>query len=297
MELQIAILAISFFTLSILLPPVLDGIERKIKAKIQSRIGPPTLLQTWYDIVKLLSKELRVPRGAELVLATVLTAFIASICLVASLSYVISSITMEPLALALIIVLAIAVHTLSILIASGTSNPFALIGGFRAIALGIVNEVGLFMAISLAAYSAYIYAVSPSPKALMSLCIAIVMLLLSTYVASGRIPYDIHEAEPELAAGALIELGGPALGIYLYSHFIERFALKAIASYLILYPSIKTLGSQLFIIAVLGLTVLLYISYAILSAILGRTRVDLGVKFLLFSYSLTAILWVLVWLV
>jgi len=37
---------------------LLDGVERKIKARIQSRIGPP-VTQTLYDLLKLLEKEVK----------------------------------------------------------------------------------------------------------------------------------------------------------------------------------------------------------------------------------------------
>ncbi len=39
-----------------ILPVILDGVERKLKARVQSRIGPP-ITQTLYDLLKLTIKE------------------------------------------------------------------------------------------------------------------------------------------------------------------------------------------------------------------------------------------------
>ncbi|MFH1470433.1 MAG: NADH-quinone oxidoreductase subunit H, partial [Candidatus Micrarchaeota archaeon] len=42
---------------------ILQGIQRKLVARFQNRIGPP-VLQPLYDILKLLNKETMVPRNA-----------------------------------------------------------------------------------------------------------------------------------------------------------------------------------------------------------------------------------------
>ncbi len=284
------------FAVALLLPPVLDGVERKIKAKIHSRIGPPTIMQTWYDIEKLFSKELKLPRGAELSLMTILAGFVVALCFAAALSYSVSFTGLSPPMLALLLVLAVTLHSLSVVSASATSNPFAVIGGVRLVVLAIVNEIGMALSAALTLYSTYLYTASGG-KTLPLLILSALMLFIAIYVACGRIPYDIHEAEPELAAGALIEFSGPALGMYLYTHFIERFLLKCFAMYLVLYPILANLGPLLSSAIILGSATLLWAIYATVSAILGRTRLDLGVKFLAASYTVLTVLWVVIWLV
>ncbi len=296
MELQALISFVLILVVALFLPPVLDGIERKIKAKIHSRVGPPTIMQTWYDIEKLFSKELKLPRGAELSLLTILTGFVTALCFVIALSYSVSFAGLNTSMLALLLVLAVALHSLSVVSASATSNPFAVIGGARLIVLTIVNEIGMALSAALTLYSVHLYIIN-GERMLPLLILSAVMLLIAIYVACGRIPYDIHEAEPELAAGALIEFGGPALGIYLYTHLIERFLLKCFAVYLVLYPILVNLSPLLSGATILGLAVLLWAVYATISAILGRTRLDLGVKFLVASYTALTALWVVAWLV
>ena len=56
------LLSLAAAVISMALAPVYDGVERKVRAAIHTRIGPP-VLQTWYDIVKLFSKEAVIPAG------------------------------------------------------------------------------------------------------------------------------------------------------------------------------------------------------------------------------------------
>jgi len=55
------VLAINIL-LAILMAPIFDGLRRKITARLQNRIGPP-ITQTWYDILKLLRKEIILPEN------------------------------------------------------------------------------------------------------------------------------------------------------------------------------------------------------------------------------------------
>nr|WP_234394465.1 NADH-quinone oxidoreductase subunit H [Thermococcus piezophilus] len=56
---KIAFAAVSLMII-ILLPPLLDGISRKIKATVQERQGP-SVFQTYYDLSSLLSMEPMLP--------------------------------------------------------------------------------------------------------------------------------------------------------------------------------------------------------------------------------------------
>jgi len=270
--------ALILSAVSLFIPPLLDSVERKVRAKVQSRIGPPTLLQTWYDISKLLRKELKMPRGSELSAVLIILALVAIV--VAVFLPFISIAFHAATPLISFIIITSAVHMLLFYASTATSNPFAVVGTSRAVALIIINEVALISyALFLISQWRCIY-VKPAP-----VLMALVGLLISCYVASGRIPFDIYEAEPELASGSMIEFSGPLLGLYIYVHTSERYfysLLPAAISALIIFGE----GSIHSAMTAFAVAVLLYIVYGIIAAILGRTRVDIGVKTLTFLYLL-----------
>ncbi|MEM4844591.1 MAG: NADH-quinone oxidoreductase subunit H, partial [Ignisphaera sp.] len=88
---ETALAIVTSMLLYIFLPPLLDGIERKIRAKIQTRYGPPTILQTWYDIIKLSSKELRIPPTLQYSIFLFILALSLSITTLYLLSYILIS--------------------------------------------------------------------------------------------------------------------------------------------------------------------------------------------------------------
>ena len=269
------------------LPPLLDGIERKIRAKIQTRYGPPTILQTWYDILKLFSKEIKIPSAFQYSIYLLILAFSLSITVVYLLSYIQTSFSLHTLTL--IIVLMISIHSLMAFISTLSSNPFSIIGIFRGLTIDIVNEMGFIASISL--YYLSLITLSSSPKSITPLVISMVFVFIVPYVASKRLPYDLHEAEPELASGSIIEFSGPILALYLYLHLIDRYALialpitigLALRAALPLYISIPLIH-----IAAMGM----YLIFGIVATLLGRSRIDIAVKTLILIYLVIIILWI-----
>ncbi|MEM0371455.1 MAG: NADH-quinone oxidoreductase subunit H [Ignisphaera sp.] len=210
--------------LYIFIPPILDGIERKIKANIQTRYGPPTIFQTWYDILKLMSKELIMSTKVRYIIlplsiSLTLTLFLA---IVISLSIVstTSLLSFYPYA-ALFLVIVISIHALHLLLYISSANPFSIIGTFRIISIDVANEVGFATFLVLTMVSRYVN----SSASLSLFILSFIPLLIAVYVSSRRLPYDLHEAEPELASGSIIELSGPILGLYI-SIFLKNIYLS-----------------------------------------------------------------------
>jgi len=293
----ITISLISFFAVvSAFLPPLLDGVERKVRAKIQSRIGPPTVMQTWYDLRKLAVKELKMPLGGELAVLTVFLSLITSVSSIAYLTYVLITSTLNPLSIATLIVLITASHNLTLLSSVSTSNPFSIVGSYRNVTLLLVNEFGFMAGFIATLYALVRLSTNPTPLSFLAYALGLAALIISTYVGCGRLPYDIHEAEPELASGALIEFSGVALGTYLYTHLMMRYVFSLLVAYAI---STLIIGftNALVVIAVLALlTSIIYILYGVVAAMLGRTRVDLGVRTLFTLYVSLTLCLVVAWL-
>lgn len=280
----ILVLASILLTLALVaMPPLIDGVERKVRASIQSRIGPP-IIQTWLDLMKLLAKEIKLPESSELAALTALLSVVISVALLCCLA-VFTAVRMVSVGAALAIVMLIAsLHGLSLLTACTTANPFAAVGSFRRVALTIVNEAGLLLSIALALYSIQI-----SSRSLVPLAISAAMLAISGFANSGRLPYDLHEAEPELASGTVIELSGPLLAAEIYSHLAERMALTALPMYVLFAALAKNLVVRC--LGFLAGSIGLWLVFAVTSTVLGRSRVDLAIRSLGAVYASMAIAW------
>ncbi len=279
--------ALALFAL--LAPPLIDGVERKIRASIHSRIGPP-VTQTWLDLLKLLSKEIKLPRGAELAaFTTALGAAIAALLGVLLSLFASMNLLSVPFVVT-VLVLVVSVHALSLATGCASFNPFASIGSFRRVVLSVVNEVGLVLSVALALFSRGV----GGAKGWALLGVSTAMMLVAVFASSGRLPYDLHEAEPEIASGTLIELSGPLLALEMYSHLVERWALAALPIYVSVLPLISNPILNAVAMAI-GSTVL-WCCFATTSALLGRSRVDLAVKSLGTIYTLSTIAWVGLWI-
>lgn len=271
---MIILLSLPAILASVLLPTLLDGVERKIKALVHTRIGPP-ILQSWYDIIKLFNKEYYIPLKSLHTLALVLSALLVTVFTIA---YTCISILEQvtPYDLLVITVLVAISQTIFIAIPLTIPNPYSIIGASRELLIMLVNE-GIFLVLA----SLYIYytgietltTINTASFKLYLIPILLALLIVS-YVGSGRVPFDIAEAEPELASGLLIELSGPLLGAYLLTMHLKRFLFKLYASILIL--GVLGFHGIVFLYSALILAIIIWIIYALIAAMLGRSRVDLA---------------------
>ncbi len=286
---------IAVFIVLLVLAPILDGIERKIKAKIHSRIGPPTVLQSWYDILKLFSKELIIPEGARSIFIVIglMVSLVVFALFILPYGYPLVSQSVLP-DIVFLLVLLISIQLLWAISSLVTGNPFATIGVFREASLGIVNEFFLalgFIALMLMCGTSSFANISLGNIPVIAYIVLVVSLMIACYVASGRIPYDIGEAEPELASGILIEFSGPLLGLALYTHFVKRILLYGVVADLIVLPFHSMLGPIYSTIFFIVLLIGVWLLFAVVSIILARTRVDIAPKELLKVYLPLSILY------
>ena len=104
--------------------------------------------------------------------------------------------------------------------------------------------------------------------------IIVLSLFINSYVSSGRIPFDIAEAEPELASGLMIEFSGPVLGFFLLMFHIKRFFVKLLPTIILLSMLIK--DPIIVLVGSIVVVVLVWVLYSVIASILGRSRVDLA---------------------
>ncbi|MEM2253374.1 MAG: NADH-quinone oxidoreductase subunit H [Desulfurococcaceae archaeon] len=264
--------------LALAMPALLDGVERKLKAAIQSRIGPP-IHQTVLDLLKLFRKELVLPRESMHILYMAFIYLSLSIVAVGSL---IASITLGSMELfiASAILLSI-IQAIHVAMPFTTYNPFSIVGASRELVLAVINESALLITIGLAIL------VNPlmSPPLIWrsTYFLLLLELLIASYIASGRTPYDIAEAEPEIASGWLIEFSGPLLGIIIYANLLRKAIVKLVVG-IVLAGLITGNGSMGLLLSLIAMA-LLWVAYTVASTIVGRSRVDVAPKTMILMHT------------
>jgi len=218
---------------------VLDGVERKVKARVQRRVGPP-ILQTLYDVLKLYRRP--VTRDE---FAGPFHAVAPALALAASLTCAAVLPSLLPASVGFtgdLIVVVYLVSSVSALTAFGAASsgiPFSVVGGWREASLAMTSEFMLgatVAAIASSKGSLLLSSVMPlidfsglSTGALkVSPIIALVSLALIAYVEGSRLPFEIAEAEPELAGGVLSGYGGPPLALLMHSILLKRVLLATL---------------------------------------------------------------------
>lgn len=258
------------------LAPLLDGIARQIRARLESRAGPP-ILQGYVDLAKLAGKR-EVSAGTDalargLPIAALATAVAAGVLLPVNGT--------APLGFAgdgLVVIYLLALSSVALALAgSASASPFASLGAGRemlllflaepviAVALFVLGmKSGSFRLVDLAAWQA---AHGPGISGLL----AAAGVLLALPATMGRLPFDQPEAEQELMGGVTIEFGGRRLALLRWTLFVRWLVVAwLVAEVLAPTPLLPVLG-----VLVAAVKVLVVFGIAMTaSALLARLRVD-----------------------
>jgi len=265
--------------------PVLDGIERKfIRARIQSRVGPP-ILQTYYDLIKLFRKELLVPSTAsKLFIIAPMLSFSTSVAALFIIPYTLSNPLSFEGDLILFIYLLIFSSITALLGGLSSGNPFAEVSSSRELSLLMASELLLGLSIAVIALkhsSLSLSKISSTPVITPSTVLAYITLLYYAFIKSARTPYDIAEAEPEIASGYLIEYSGPLLAFAILGNLVRRYLTTSFFVIVSLGPLISLITSVIptpikgltNYVLILILSMLTYLVLGTASVIHGRYRV------------------------
>lgn len=202
---------------------VLIGLDRKVTAAMQLRIGPP-LLQPLYDLTKLLAK------------ASPATDRLASGLLVTHLAFAAGALAIVLAGGDLLVAVLVlgAAQVMFILAAAAVESPYAQLGASREIVLLVAMEPLLLLVV--AAYgivagsfsTASIAAAAAPLPSLPTLGLTLAVLLAATLRKS---PFDLassHHAHQELVKGSTTEMAGPWLAIAELGHWYETALVLAL---------------------------------------------------------------------
>ena len=287
-------------TFCLLIVIFLIWLTRKIIARMQDRIGPNRvggrfgLLQTVADVMKLLTKEVIHPSGADWVAfnAAPFLVVMAALLAWAVMPFAPGVIGVD-LNIGIFYIIAISSASVMVLLLAGwgSNNKYALLGAFRSVAQMVSYEVPMILSLLVP----IILAGTMSTKGIIDAQnipflfmapVAAIIFYISTLAETGRTPFDLLEAESEIVAGFHIEYGGMKFGMFFLAEFINTlfwsgmFVTIFLGGYRIFglenwvsadgYPYGRLIG----LIAFFAKTFFMYFVYDWVRSTLPRVRVD-----------------------
>jgi formate hydrogenlyase subunit 4 len=278
-------LAVANVALALLLAPLYEGLMRKLKAAIHSRLGPP-ITQPYLDLFKLLGKEdLRTTGGLLYTAAPALS--LGSVLLLALL---VPMGARPPFAFAGDIVVLLYVSAISavllMLTAFGSGSPYASVGSSREMMMLLSVEpvmvvalvVGALKAGTLATGDIVAWQLAHGPT--ISMAIAGIAFFLALQAQAGKLPFDIPEADQEIMGGPLIEQSGPRLALFRWAAWSKQFVLAVLLVEVFLpWPAIGIFALDLVLTLVKAFVVLVVV--ALVDVVNPRLRIDQAMDYYL----------------
>jgi NADH-quinone oxidoreductase subunit H len=262
-------------------------VDRKVSARVQLRVGPPWY-QPFADTFKLLGKEVVVPAGARhtgfllmpvvgLAAATLASTILWLVNLRPESSFVGDTI---------VVLYVMTIPAIALIIGgSASGNPLGALGSAREMKLLFAYELPLVIAVlttvvKVGSFSFEKILMHQEYNGVMlgsvSGVLAFVVLIFCAQAKLGLLPFDIAEAETEIAGGTHIEYSGAPLAIV---------RLNTAIMYLVLPLFIITLfwGGVNFIGWRILTSVLKYVAIVVIMVLIRNTnprvRIDQAVRF------------------
>ncbi|MEW6487985.1 MAG: NADH-quinone oxidoreductase subunit NuoH [Thermodesulfobacteriota bacterium] len=232
-------------------------VERKVCGHIQRRpgpfeVGPHGLLQTAVDGLKLMGKQILVPRGADgklFRLAPVLS-FVPPIAALIVVPFS-SRLQVRDLDIGVLFILFLAaLNVLAILVAGWSSNnKYSLFGSIRAVAQSVAYEIPLLICLVTIVLwvgsfrmgdivqmqqGSWLWVIPNwfvfTPMGF----VAFLIYFITGMAETNRAPFDLPEAESELTAGFHTEYAGMGFGLFFLGEYTNMVLVCAVATTLFL---------------------------------------------------------------
>jgi ech hydrogenase subunit B len=209
--------AIVFVLVAPVIGGLVSGIDRKITAHMQGRVGP-SVFQPFYDVGKLFEKENAVVNETQIFYVVCYIIFIA---FTGALFFAGGDLLLVIFALTL-------AQIFLVLGAFSANSPYSYVGAERELLqilayepMVILTAVGMFVATK--SFNVADIAVSTTPVVLLIPGIFLGFLYVLT-IKLRKSPFDIstsHHAHQEIVKGVTTEFSGPSLGLIEIAHFYE----------------------------------------------------------------------------
>lgn len=271
----------------------LEWIERKIVARIQSRIGPlfagpKGIMQPFADFVKLMTKEDVVPMGADRLLLTIIPILLTSLAAFVLMFIPIfrpDPLISYPADLIYIIGLSASIGALIVMTGYINPGPYSNVGAARFGELFLSFEIPFAISVAVPAIisgSANIAEIvrfqAKGVPIIVFAPLGFLLLLISLIAKVEKVPFDIAEAETEIAGGWQVELSGKRLAFYRLTMNLETLFAAAICVSLYLGagfgPFLDIFGPVMYFVwFFIKLTIVVFF-ISLVEGIMARLRVD-----------------------
>lgn len=240
------ICAVLYLVLAPVIGGLLSGIDRKITARMQGRIGP-SVFQPFYDVRKLLKKDVFRINNMQymFVWGFFVLVVITGLMFFAGADLLLVFFTLTTAAMFLV------------LEASTTNTPYSVLGSQREIAqmlsyepMVLITAVGFYMATGDFHVSEIIKADVPAIIYLPGVFFGFLFILT---IKLRKSPFDIstsHHAHQELVKGITTELSGKMLAMIEITHWYENVFLMGVVALFILHKAWWSIPAALLVIAI-----------------------------------------------
>ena len=220
--------------------------ERKGAARIQRRSGPTEvgyagLLQPLADGIKLLSKQLLVPKGVDGIIFR-LAPVLAMVPAITSMAVIPFSGNIQARAMELSVLLLFALASLAmfaILLGGWASgNKYALISSTRAVSQTLAYEIPMLftvITVVLISGSLNLQDIALDQQGgfwrwnifrienghFLTMWISFLIFFICAIAETNRAPFDMAEAESELVAGFMTEYGSMGFGLFMMGEYLN----------------------------------------------------------------------------
>ena len=272
---------------------LLCGIDRKIVARMQKRVGPP-VLQPFYDFFKLCGKETIIPAAASK--TTFLAAPLVGLAALVVLQLFIpihGFSAFSGMADIIVILYLLLIPAMAAMLGGAASgSPYAGIGLSREMVTIIACELPLVMVLlavgKVVGGDAVTFSFSKIANYQLangslithaSLIPAAIAMLLIIPGETGNHPFDTAEAETEICEGLLAEYSGAPLAVYKLTHCVKVLTLTSFFAALFL----GGIGTGIVVVDAIILVaiciVLTIVSISFVHAITARLKIEQVFKF------------------
>lgn len=281
---------------SILISTIIFGIDRKLVARMQRRIGPP-ITQTFYDILKLFGKEVIIPKESNkkiFILAPIIG--LISILLIPPIIPMFNNIFLSFNSDIILIIYLLTISAIVLIVCGiNSKSSYGAIGASREGVLLLSLEFPMVISIlSVCIYSAKISneSLSFSLQSIVNnqtiynnflfspiLIPAAIAFLMVIPGEAGVIPFDIAESETEICEGPLVEYSGKYLAILKIMQMVKGVVIVSLFVSLFLGGVIKEKGIFGILIFILIMFLIIFLTITLVRTTFGRMKINQALKF------------------
>jgi formate hydrogenlyase subunit 4 len=276
--------ALANVALVLAVAPLLQGVQRRVTARLQSRRGPP-LLQPYFDVLKLLGKEDlesgEAPAVQRFAAYLALASVLATACFV-PLGFAAPLQGAGDVILLLYLLLLSGVCTL--LAGAAAGSTYSWVGVSREMMTMMTLEPILAVALGVGAVHVRSFRLgdvldgSPWAAAVpVSGAVMLAVMLLAFQAFAGRAPFDVAEAETEIMDGPLTEYSGQKLALFRLAQMVKLVVYAALFVALFV-PWAARLPAPLAFLAFWAEVFALAVGVAVVAATHARFRVDQALR-------------------